>query len=75
MKKMNHRYSDYLEELKENPAIRVVEMDTVIGTKGGKVLQTIYWRKEKLMLAFLLEKTQIMHPMTRRIRWFFLLRV
>lgn len=55
MKKLNHRYSDYLEELKENPGIRVVEMDTVIGTKGGKILQTIYWRKEKLMLAFLLE--------------------
>ena len=33
-------------------------MDTVIGTKGGKVLQTIYFREEKLMLAFLLESKE-----------------
>lgn len=55
VKKINHHYKDFLRELEENPGIRVAEMDTVIGTKGGKVLQTIYWRKEKLMLAFLLE--------------------
>ena len=46
-------------ELEENPGIRVVEMDTVIGSKGGKVLQTIYWRSEKLMIAFLLENKEM----------------
>ena len=58
-KKINHHYSDFLQELEENPGIRVVEMDTVIGTKGGKVLQTIYWRGEKLMLAFLLDDKEM----------------
>ena len=55
IKKINHQYREYLKEMEENPGIRVVEMDTVIGTKGGKVLPTIYWREEKLMLALLLE--------------------
>lgn len=59
VKKINHHYKDFLKELEENPGTRVVEMDTVIGTKGGKVLQTIYWRKEKLMLAFLLETKEM----------------
>lgn len=57
-KKINHHYRDFLRELEENPGIRVVEMDTVIGSKGGKVLQTIYWRGEKLMLAFLLDSKE-----------------
>lgn len=58
IKKSNHHYKDFQKELEENPGIRVVEMDTVIGTKGGKVLQTIYFREEKLMLAFLLESKE-----------------
>ncbi len=56
--KINRHYKDFLRELEENSGIRVVEMDTVIGRKGGKVLQTIYWRKEKLMLAFLLDSKE-----------------
>ena len=59
VKKINHHYKDFLRELEENPGIRVVEMDTVIGTKGGKVLQTLYWRSEKLMIAFLLENKEM----------------
>ena len=58
-KKINHHYKDFLRELEENPGIRVVEMDTVIGTKGGKILQTLYWRSEKLMIAFLLENKEM----------------
>ena len=59
VKKINHHYKDFLKELEENPGIRVVEMDTVEGTKGGKVLQTIYWRKEDLMLARLLDNKEM----------------
>ncbi len=59
LKKINRHYRDFLKELEENPGIRVVEMDTVIGTKGGKVLQTLYWRKEKLMLAYLLDNKEM----------------
>ena len=62
VKKINHHYKDFLEELEENPGIRLVEMDTVIGTVGGKVLQTIYWRGEKLMLAFLLDGKEMDGP-------------
>ena len=54
-KKAGHQYRDFQKLLEENPNIRVVEMDTVEGTKGGKVLQTFLWRENHLMLAFLLE--------------------
>ncbi len=59
LRKINHHYKDFLKELEENPGIRVVEMDTVIGEKGGKILQTVFWRKEKLMLAFLLDNKEM----------------
>ena len=59
LKKIGHHYKDFLRELEDNPGIRVVEMDTVIGTKGGKVLQTIYWRGEKLMTAFLIASKEM----------------
>ena len=62
VKKVNHHYKDFQKELEDNPGIRVAEMDTVEGVKGGKVLHTIYWRKEKLMLAFLLENKAMQGP-------------
>jgi IS30 family transposase len=52
-------YDDFQKLLKENPTTAIVEMDTVEGTKGGKVLLTMMFRNCSLMLAFLLEsKTQ-----------------
>lgn len=54
-KKIGHMYVDFQERLKEDPQLRVVEMDTVEGTKGGKVLHTLFWRQEKLLLAYLLD--------------------
>ena len=59
VRKIHHHYKDFQKELRENPGIRVVEMDTVIGEIGGKVLQTLYWRKEKLMLAYLLNSREM----------------
>lgn len=59
LKKVNHHYKDFLKELETDPGVRVVEMDTVIGAKGGKVLQTLYWRNEKLMVAFLLDSKEM----------------
>ena len=59
VRKIHHHYKDFQKELEEDPGIRVVEMDTVIGEIGGKVLQTLYWRKEKLMLAFLLDNKEM----------------
>lgn len=47
-------YEDFEKYLLDNPDTSVVEMDTVEGKKGGKVLLTILFRNSKLMLAFLL---------------------
>lgn len=47
-------YEDFQKYLLENPDTSVVEMDTVEGIKGGKVLLTMLFRNSKLMLAFLL---------------------
>ncbi len=46
-------YEDFEAYLAANPDISVVEMDSVEGRKGGKVLLTIYFRNSSLMLAFI----------------------
>lgn len=57
--KAGRSYADFLKLLQENPNTQVVEMDTVEGQKGGKVLLTLLFRSCSFMLAFLLEeKTQ-----------------
>lgn len=58
-KKAGHHYKDFQEWLAADPSQRVVEMDTVEGRKGGKILQTLFWRQEKLMLAYLLESKEM----------------
>jgi len=53
------KYSDFTKYLDDNPDTSVVEMDTVEGVKGGKVLLTMLFRSSRLMIAFLLpDKTQ-----------------
>lgn len=57
--KVGRSHADFLKLLQENPNTMVVEMDTVEGQKGGKVLLTLFFRSCSFMLAFLLEeKTQ-----------------
>lgn len=51
--RIGRTYEDYLSFMKENPELPVTEMDSVEGTKGGKVLLTIHFVKAELMLAFL----------------------
>ena len=46
-------YEDFETYIAANPDIPVVEMDSVEGRKGGKVLLTIYFRNCSLMLAFI----------------------
>lgn len=48
-------YIDFQNLLKETAVKSVVEMDTVEGQKGGKVLLTMMFRSCSLMLIFLLE--------------------
>lgn len=53
------KYQDFENTMLENPNTPVVEMDTVEGQKGGKVLLTLLFRNCNLMLTFLLvEKSQ-----------------
>lgn len=47
------KYHDYLEFINNNPDINIVEMDSVEGIKGGKVLLTIHFVNCSFMLAFL----------------------
>lgn len=57
--KSGRTYADFLKLIRESPSTQVVEMDTVEGQKGGKVLLTLLFRNSTIMLAFLLdEKTQ-----------------
>ena len=51
----NRRYNDYLKYIEENPDVNVVEMDTVIGNKGGKVFLTLHFVNCNFMLAFIRE--------------------
>jgi len=48
-------FDDFNAYLALNPEKTVVEMDTVIGRKGGKVLLTLFFRNCSLMVAILLD--------------------
>lgn len=53
--RINRTYKDFIEYTSLYPELPIVEMDTVEGIKGGKVLLTMIFRSCKLMLAFILE--------------------
>ena len=55
--KFHRLYTDFQEYLEYNPNASIVEMDTVIGTKGGnggKCFLTLLFRHSRLMLIFVL---------------------
>ena len=52
--RIDRTYEDFLKFLANNPNINVVEMDTVEGIKGGKVLLTMIFRNFNFMIARLL---------------------
>jgi len=47
------RYDDYLKYIEENNDISLVQMDSVEGKKGGKVLLTIHFVDTSFMLMFI----------------------
>lgn len=49
-------YEDFLAYCKNHPDLPLVQMDTVHGTRSGKVLLTLHFPVPKLMLALLLDK-------------------
>lgn len=51
-------YADFLAHLEEHPDTNVVEMDTVVGPKPGRVLLTMLFRNSTFMLAFLMDDTK-----------------
>lgn len=51
--RIGRTYEDFRNYLKENPDIPLVELDSVEGRKGGKVLLTIHFIESEFMLAFL----------------------
>jgi IS30 family transposase len=53
--RIGRNYHDYLKFMEANPEASPVQMDTVIGSKGGKCLLTIHFVHSGLMLAFLRE--------------------
>lgn len=58
-KKEGHHYCDYLDYIAQNDGVRVVQMDTVEGSKGGKLLHTLLWPENNLMLAFLIDTKEM----------------
>lgn len=51
--RIGRTYQDFLKFMGENPGIPIVEMDSVEGKKGGKVLLTLHFVIPQLMLAFI----------------------
>lgn len=49
----NRTYEDYEQYMREHPDTPVVQMDSVEGRKGGKVLLTIHFVETSFMLAFI----------------------
>lgn len=54
--RVGRTYQDYLNYISEHPGCAVVEMDSVIGTVGGKCLLTILFTRASFMLAFLRDR-------------------
>lgn len=53
--RIDRSMKDYHRFIEANPGLPVTEMDTVEGTKGGKVLLTLMFMPHSFMLAFLLD--------------------
>ena len=50
----NRTYEDFQKYIELHPDLPIVEMDTVEGIKGGRVLLTLLFRPSKLMLAYIM---------------------
>ena len=54
--RMGRAYADYLSFVAAAPDLPTVEMDTVVGRRGGKVLLTLLFARCGFMLAFLRDR-------------------
>lgn len=53
--RVGRTFNDFVKFIEDNPNLPIVEMDTVHGTRSGKVLLTFMFRNCSLMLAFIIE--------------------
>lgn len=51
--RIGRNYQEYLKYKEKNPDLAEVQMDSVMGVKGGKCLLTIHFVESSLMLAFI----------------------
>lgn len=51
--RIGRTYEDFKEYIREHPDLPVIQLDSVEGKKGGKILLTIHFVKAELMLAFI----------------------
>lgn len=51
--RIGRNYEDFRAFMEKQPDLPIVQMDSVIGSKGGKVLLTIHFVETSFMLAFL----------------------
>lgn len=55
--KKGRNFNDFEKYIKKHPSASIVEMDTVIGkSEDAKCILTLYFRKSKLMLMFIIKK-------------------
>ena len=54
--RVGRTYQDFLIYMQEHPDTPIVQMDTVEGRKGGKVLLTIFFTQADLMLIYLRDR-------------------
>lgn len=54
--RIGRTYKDFQNYMKEHPGALVIEMDSVIGTSGGKCLLTIHFVNCQFMLAYLRDR-------------------
>ena len=52
----DRKYENFMEYIGNHPNCSIVEMDTVEGTKDGKVFLTLLLRQSKFMMIYLMEK-------------------
>lgn len=58
-RKIGHTYDFFLAFMEENPNVRVTEMDTVEGRKGGKLFMTMFMRDTSFMLIYLIDSKEM----------------
>ena len=63
--RINRTYDDFLAFIADNPHLHVVEMDTVIGSVGGKVIMTFQFVNADFMFGILLDNKSAAHAASR----------